>query len=250
MKTRDLYIDADHLLYNVAGQKAKDSLEGEVIQQKVDMAPLKEAFNQGVKAIEDAVAVATVSKKFKVGWTYLVFSDPQGNFRYDIFPDYKKSRQGKVQSDEFYALRRWAHVHPDSIVVDGTEADDVVAYYVRKGAIGASNDKDILKGVKGRWFDTYYSRWSYSKVKKKDADRFVLLQTLAGDSTDGIKGIPRVAMKTAENLLTSNGESWDGVVKSYENAGLKLEDAILTRRLVGMDQWDPKSGVQLWLPSH
>ena len=250
MKTRDLYIDADHLLYNVAGNKAKDSLDGEVIEQKVNIEPLKEAFHLGVKAIEDAIAVTTVSKKFKVGLTYLVFSDPEGNFRFDIFPDYKKNRAGKVQSDEFCALRAYAHKLGSALLVNGIEADDVVAYYVRKGAIGASTDKDLLKGVKGRWFDCYSSRWSYSKVKKKDADHFVLLQTLAGDSTDGIKGLPRVGMKTAENLLTSNGDSWDGVVKAYENAGLKLEDAILTRRLVGMDQWSPKNGVQLWLPSH
>ena len=240
---RKLVIDADHLLYAVAGQTVKDSLEGETLEAPVDLEMLKRKFHRLVKEIEDEVALETVSKKFKLGKTILVFSDPEGNFRFDLYPDYKKSRRGQQKSAAFYKLRDWAIFFGK--MVKGTEADDVVAWYVREGAVGVSTDKDLLKGVKGRWFDAYHSRRSYEKVKGKDAARFTLLQTLAGDATDNIIGIPRVGMKTAENLLISNGATWEGVVKSYENAGLTKEDAILNRRLIGMDQYNGKE-IVLW----
>ena len=246
MKIRDLYIDADHLLYNVAGNKPKDSLAGDVIEAKVHMEPLKLAFLQEVDDITDAVAVEVVAKKFRLGKTYLVFSDPVTNFRFEIFPDYKKSRRDLKMSDSFYKLKEWAHTLKNAIVGRNVEADDIVAYYVRNGAVGASTDKDLLAGVPGRWYDNYHSRKSYRKVGKKEAYRFTLLQTLAGDSTDGIPGIPGVGMKTAEKLLAEFGESWSGVVKAYESRGLTEEDAILTRRLVCMGQWTPKKGVKLW----
>ena len=241
---RLLVIDADSLLYAVAGQPAKDSLEGETLEAKPDMKVLQRKFGSLVKEVEDEVALATISKKFKLGETVLVFSDPTGNFRYDLYPDYKKNRRGQKKSDAFYRLRDWAI--RKNVMVEGCEADDVVAWYVRNGAVGASADKDLLN-TKGRWFDMYHSRRSYEKVKRKHADHFVLLQTLAGDSTDNIIGIPRVGMKTAENLLLSNGNNWDGVVQSYINAGMNADDAILNRRLVDMSQYTGE-GIELWLP--
>jgi len=246
MKIRNLVIDADSLLYAVAGQPVKDGLDGDVLVAKPDMRILKRKLYQLVKEIEDEVAVETVSKKFKLGETILVFSDPKGNFRYDLYPDYKKNRKGQEKSEAFYKLRDWAIRR--NVMVEGCEADDIVCYMVREGCVGASADKDCLN-TKGRWFDMYHSRRTYSKVKKKAAKHFVLLQTLAGDSTDNIIGIPRVGMKTAENLLISNGNNWAGVVKSYENAGFTEEDAILNRRLVDMSQYNGE-GVELWVPKH
>lgn len=245
MKKRDLVIDADSILYEVAPLPSKDSLEGETLETMPDIRALILAFNEKIKEVEDAVAVETVAKKFKLGETLLVFSDPKSNFRYDIFPDYKKNRRGLKQSKAFYALREKVHTLPKAQVADHAEADDLVAYYVRQGAVGCSLDKDLLKGVKGRWFDMYHSRRTYRKVKRKEADHFTLLQTLAGDPTDSIPGIPRIGMKTAENLLISNGDNWGGVVKSYKNAGLTKKDAILTRRLIGMDQYNGKR-IKLW----
>jgi len=245
MKKRNLVIDADHLLYAVAGQPRKDSLEGETLEVAPDMSALKRKFDSLVKEIEDEVAVAVVAKKFKLGKTILVFSDPDGNFRYDIFPDYKKNRKDLKKSEAFYKLRRWAH--RKGVVVKHTEADDVVAWHVRNGAVGVSPDKDLVNS-KGRWFDAYHSRRTYRKVHREEAERWTLLQTLAGDPGDGIPGLPRVGMKTAENLLNSNGCSWDGVVRSYINAGFDEDRAILMRRLVDMSQFNGKE-IELWNPA-
>ena len=69
-----------------------------------------------------------------------------------------------------------------------------------------------------------------------EAYRFTLMQTLAGDLGDGIPGLPRVGLKTAEKLLGEYGFDWKGVVSIYEKYGKTEKDAILMRRLVGMDQ--------------
>lgn len=244
MKVRNLYIDADHILHLVASDNPKNSLDGEVLEFKPDMKALKRKFNNIVLEYENIIAVEVVAKKFKLGETFLIFSDPESNFRKEIFPGYKAGRPKK--SETFYALRRWAiRKHG---CVKNAEADDEVAYHVRHGGIGISTDKDLLKGVPGRWYDPHHMRGFYAKTKKKEAKRFVLLQTLMGDSTDKIPGIPGVGIKTAEKLLDQYGATWDGVIAAYESKGLGENEAILTRRLIGMDQWCPEKGIKLWKP--
>ncbi len=252
MKKRHIALDADYLIFETTEDKGstgnyfevETGLNGGSEYQK-PLKPYKKILKKAIAEVVDEIAAnlpGEVSGKVKV-----IFSDPNGNFRYDIFPNYKNNRKGSKRSKMFYRLRKWAHRKYG--YEDGVEADDVVAYYVReKGWIGASFDKDLLKGVPGTWFDVYHLRRFITTTTKKEAAHFNLLQTLAGDSTDGIKGIPRVGMKTAENLLRSNGESWEGVVKSYLDAGLTEEDAILNRRLIGMDQWTKKKGLKLWKP--
>ncbi len=71
---------------------------------------------------------------------------------------------------------------------------------------------------------------------KEEADRFLLCQSLAGDSTDDIPGINRVGLPTADKLLCKDA-TFENVINVYKNKKLTKEDAILTRRLVGLDQW-------------
>ena len=241
MKKKMIALDADYLIFQLTEGKAQtnsafpDADGMEVEEYKKPLKPYKKALKKAIKDVEQEVAANLPGE---VKGIKPFFSDPTGNFRYDIFPDYKKNRKGSERSELFYRLGRWAFKKYG--FVPNTEADDVVAYHVRKGWIGASFDKDLLKGVAGTWFDVYHSRRYIVWTTEEDAKHFTLLQTLAGDSTDGIIGIPRVGMKTAEKLLIANGDNWEGVVKSYENAGLTEEDAILNRRLIGMDQYDGK----------
>lgn len=244
MKIRDLVIDADSILHHVAGQPLVNGLDGDVLEPEVDMGMLRRIFRMKVKELEDIVATETVAKKFKLGKTVLVFSDPKGNFRYDFYPDYKNNRKKSQRTKAFYKLRDWAV--RKFVMIPHTEADDYVAWCVRNGAVGVSIDKDLLLNVKGRWYDSYHKE--YFKTKGKAAKRFTLLQTLAGDSVDNIKGLPRVGMATAEKLLEQYGADWAGVVAAYESKGLTEDDAIFTRRLIGMDQLRDGKTITLWNP--
>lgn len=248
-KKRMIALDADFLIFEVTeGGNTKCNYFGAEdgnangSAYKEPLKQYKKKLKQLIKDIEDEVA-ANLPGEVKGIKPY--FSDPKGNFRYDIYPAYKANRKGSERSELFYRLRSWAH--KKFTVVDGVEADDVVAYYVsQKGWIGATLDKDLLKGVPGRWFDVYYSRRCLVDTSPGEALHFNFLQCLMGDPVDNIKGIPGVGEATAIKLLDKHGWTWDGVYKAYIDKGLGEEEMTLNARLVLMTQWHPKKGVKLW----
>jgi len=239
VKKRKVIIDADYILYKVVPGLAD---EAESID-KPDMKELKRRFKEEVSDLLDQMAVC-FEHKFKPK-PKIVISD-ETNFRYKLFPEYKSKRTAK-RSAEFYALRDWARSR--FTVWKNCEADDVCGWYARfktDKVIIVSNDKDVKFGLPGLKYDPYPSRQMFIDVSEYEANRFILLQTLAGDIGDGIPGIPGVAFKTAEKLLNKYGWDWNGVVAAYESKGMTEEDAILTRRLIGLDQLNKKKEIELW----
>ena len=247
MEIKDVYVDADHLLYDLASPPAeqwKTTLKGKNLKSdKADLRKLKALFKDKIIEYETIAIVESIGMSWEVGETHVVISD-KSNFRYDIFPDYKKARQGKEHTERFIKLRKWARKKWSP--KQNIEADDKVAYYVRNGAIGFSADKDLLKGVAGIWFDVYHLRRHWVHTSEPAARRFNLLQCVAGDTGDGIQGIYGVGFVKAETLLNKHGWDWDGVVKAYEEKGLTEYDAIMTRRLVSMDQWSHEKGLRIF----
>ena len=262
MKKKKLVIDADGLLFQVAeGSYTQDNLFA-----NESLKAYKQRFKDLVSGIEDEVSVALLGKVKLKGKTKVSLSDPKSNFRYDIYPAYKANREDGSRSDLFYQLRKWALKYYG--YVKHIEADDEVAYYVRKGYIGASFDKDLLKGVAGLWFDTYHSRRSITETSELEAQRFNMCQVLMGDPTDNILALPKVAgnpmidgvptkgvrkpfkvtEKIAIQLLDEYGWDWNGVIKAYEAKGFTEKEAILNKRLVSMIHWTPKKGIKLWKP--
>jgi 5'-3' exonuclease len=162
-----------------------------------------------------------------------------------MYPDYKRARPKR--SPLWYRLHKWGLKKYG--YVKGIEADDEVAYLVRKkGWIGASMDKDLLRGVPGVWFNVYHTKRDLNITEPFEARNFNLIQTLTGDPVDNIRGIPRVAEITAIKMLERYGWDWNGVVAAYKERALTEGDAIFTRRLICMNQWTPKKGVRLWKP--
>ncbi len=241
MKKKMIALDADYLLFEVCeGSYTKKSgftkSEGDKLKSKKYKEPLKkykQRMKKLIKDVENEVAVALLGK-VKIKGIRPFFSDPNSNFRYPLFPAYKSNRKSD-RSKLFYRMRKWAHKKWG--YVPNTEADDVVAMYAReKGYIIATFDKDLLRGCPGIHFDVYHTRRHIVETSPKQAMDFTLIQTLTGDNVDGIPGLPRVAEKTAIKLLDEFGWDWEGVVKAYKSKGLTEKDAILTRRLIGMDQ--------------
>jgi hypothetical protein len=160
-----------------------------------------------------------------------------------------------------WALKRYGYVK-------NVEADDVVSHFVREeNHVGATMDKDMLRGVAGTWFDTYHSRRTLHELSAGEANNFNLIQTLIGDATDNIKSLPKKAgdpmipveglpkgqrqpFKLTEpmaiKLLDEFGWNWDGVVKIYESKGFSEKEATLNRQLICLNQWSPDEGVILW----
>jgi len=246
---KGIAIDADYLIFECTESRdnkgsyftAEDGFEDK--GYKKPLKPFKDKFKDSLGYLLKEIFASLPGEFAEELYIKLCFSDPKGNFRNNLYPEYKANRTGE-RSEEFYRLRKWAL--KEYGYAKGFEADDYVAYLVRDmGYLGASMDKDLL-GTEGVWFDTYHSRRYIVRTTKEDAAKFVLLQTLAGDPTDNIKGIPRVGMTTAHKLLDEFGWTMEGAIKAYESKGLTEYDAILNRRLVDMHQYDGKE-LQLWV---
>jgi 5'-3' exonuclease len=239
---KDIIIDADHIAFFVAESKTyKNSLGGKLVNEKVDMKPYKEHFKEIIQEYIEIAEVESIAHDWTIGKVKVVLSDVT-NFRYDLYPHYKNKRpeENMVRSK----LRKWAR--KKYICVENTEADDVVAYYVRKGGIGFTTDKDLYMGVEGLWYNTHHMARRWATTTSEEAEYFFKCQILAGDGVDGIPSIKGVGLATAKKLLKEYGDSYNDIVRIFEDYGYDKDYMITMARLVSMAQWSKKKGIKLW----
>lgn len=265
-------IDADSLIFKVTeGKMVSMSMfkeEGGDVGVKDYKEPLRPYKIRFKALVDDIVNEIAANYAGEIGKVKVFLSDPKNNFRYDIYPKYKSNRDSGSRSELFYRLRKWALKKYG--YVKGIEADDAVSYYVlKKGYIGATEDKDMLKGIEGTWFNLRYTSRQIHTLLPHEARCFNLIQTLTGDPVDYIKALPdkagtpmipieglgkgvrqplKVTEIKASKLLDEFGWDWEGVVKAFESKGFGEEEAILNHRLISMRQWSPKKGVRLFAP--
>ena len=192
-------------------------------------------------------------------------TDRGGGFRRAILPSYKANREGKPRPVILKALRErlmdGRSCIPEKAVYlrPGLEADDclgILATYTgfmpQRQKIIVSVDKD-MKSIPGRFYNTGHPEAGVLSISEFEADRWFMLQTLTGDSTDGYLGCPGVGPKKADSLLEgceTLEAMWAAVVKAYEKAGLSeasaLEQARVARILRAGDYDFVQKQVKLW----
>ena len=181
----------------------------------------------------------------------LFFSDSV-NFRKNIDPSYKGHRNRKKPCGYrrvIEALKKEYHV----VVMPGLEADDALGIYATKeeGHIICSPDKD-MRQIPCNLYDL---NEGIVEITKEQGDRWHLIQTMAGDQTDGYGGVPGIGIKRADALLNEHGATWDTVVKAFAEKELDEEVALKNARLAKILQvtdydfstqepilWSPTSG--------
>ena len=128
------------------------------------------------------------------------------------------------------------------------EADDALGIYAtwQPGNIIVSPDKD-LRQIPGQLFDL---KEDVITITKEEADRWHLIQTMAGDQTDGYSGVPGIGVKRADALLEKNGFTWETVVDAFKAKDMSEDDALLNARLAKILQNDLyiDGHIQLWTP--
>ncbi len=151
----------------------------------------------------------------------IIFDTARKTFRNDIAPSYKANRT--EPPDELvpqFALVREATqaFNLDCIELQGFEADDLIATYTRQAINeGAevtivSSDKDLMQLVSDRvtMFDSFKNRRiGPEQVHEKFGvypEKVVDVQSLAGDSTDNVPGVPGIGIKTAAQLIQEFGD--------------------------------------------
>jgi hypothetical protein len=198
MEEKIALIDADSLLYYEMGKPTlEEAIEGinTRIEQILNFA-----------GTTHYVGFLTLSKCFRYQ-------------RAETRP-YKYNRKGGAPKPPiFYALKEYIQQKWGFYGVKGLEADDLVAIYQTKDTIICSPDKDVLKQLAGTHFN--YGKMEYIETTEEDANKFLLMQVLMGDSTDGIPGIPKVGPKTAEKWVNDNPKFKMVLEKYQEKFGIR-----------------------------
>ena len=137
----------------------------------------------------------------------------------------------------------------------GFEADDLIATYVRQACdVGArativSSDKDLMQLVSDCviMYDTMKDKKiGIPEVIEKfgvPPDKVIEVQSLIGDSTDNVPGVPGIGVKTAAQLIGEYGDletllARAGEIKQEKRRQALIdnaEQARLSKRLVTLD---------------
>jgi len=185
----------------------------------------------------------------------VIFDSARKNFRNEIYSEYKANRAEAPDdlAPQFEYIRKSVEAfNLPSIELLNYEADDLIATYAKKiteaGATVTviSSDKDLMQLVtnKIRLFDPMKSRVIGEKeVLEKFGVRphqVIDVQSLAGDSSDNVPGVPGIGIKTAaelinkykslENLLNKASEIPQN--KRRETLLLNKDKAMLSKQLV------------------
>ena len=178
----------------------------------------------------------------------LFFSDSK-NFRKDIQADYKGHRNRKKPCGYRRVIKKLTEEY-SVIRMPTLEADDAMGIYATKntGNIIISPDKD-MKQIPGMlWnFDDSFT------ITKEEGAKWHLIQSLAGDNTDGYAGVPGIGVKRAAALFEEKGYSWKTVVEAFKEKDLSediaLENARLAKILTTEDYDHEKGEPILWSPT-
>ncbi|WP_376709428.1 DNA polymerase I [Pseudochrobactrum lubricantis] len=151
----------------------------------------------------------------------VIFDYSSQTFRKEIYPEYKANRTAPPEDliPQFGLIRQATHAfNLPCIEKESYEADDIIATYARLAEeAGAtvtiiSSDKDLMQLVTEQvsMYDGMKDKQiSIPEVIEKwgvPPEKMIDLQSLTGDSTDNVPGIPGIGPKTAAQLLEEFGD--------------------------------------------
>lgn len=238
-----------------------------------------------------------------------VLSDPVNNWRRSVDPLYKTNRTGerpllldhlKDYCREKYGAWHWEYLEADdtlSILMTtpleikggvltsmppGTDLDAGGLTVPRLVCVGRDKDFKSIPGLHHSWKQDVDASGNMlvREVSPWEADRFHLMQALAGDRVDGFAGCPGIGMDRAAAIIdnpvrlvpqegvktrgVNKGEAvtkwlaeptrdyWACIVSHYRKAGLGEPEALVTARLARLlryGEYDPETHeLTLWTP--
>lgn len=201
--------------------------------------------SSGSTSIEDAIKKyhKSITQIVESCFTedYMIAIKGQGNYRNDIYPDYKANRKpadpNKFNAHSHYVSDLRAHMIKTGVAVpaDNREADDLIRIWaeeckaVGKDYIICSIDKD-LKCIPGKHYNI--KKNTITEVSEDEADSFYWQQVLQGDPTDNIPGLPKIGPVNALKILagcTTSEERKVAVINKYKEVyGSDWHDYLLS----------------------
>ncbi len=173
--------------------------------------------NMLFKLLEDAKSNENLQKPTHFA---VIFDSARKNFRNEIYSDYKGNRSDAPDDliPQFEFIRKSVKAfNLPSIELINYEADDLIATYseqiLKEGAKATivSSDKDLMQLYKKniRIYDPMKNKFiSNEDINNKfgvTPEKIVDVQSLAGDSSDNVPGVPGIGVKTAAELINEYG---------------------------------------------
>jgi DNA polymerase-1 len=189
----------------------------------------------------------------------VIFDAARKNYRNDLYAEYKANRS-ETPADlipQFPLIREATEAFDiPAIELEGYEADDLIATYARlareqgKTVTIVGTDKDLMQLLRPgvRMYDPIKNRYlDESDVVEKfgvTPDKVIDVQSLVGDSTDNIPGVPGIGVKTAAQLILEYGDLDTLLARAAEIKQPKRRDTLieyadiarLSRQLVTLHQ--------------
>jgi len=215
-----LLIDADFIVYKACAGAEEDIDWGD------DVITVVSRFSEAMQMVERDLTRIKNEFIWDVPEIILFFSDSK-NFRKKIFPEYKGHRNRKKPCGYRKVISQLGERY-EVVRLPMLEADDAMGIYAtaNAGNIICSPDKD-MRQIPGKLYDMK----ELTTIEPEEGAKWHLIQTLAGDQTDGYSGVPGIGVKKAVSLFEEDGYTWKTVVKAFEDKGLTEEDALLNARL-------------------
>ena len=194
------------------------------------------------KLLEDARSDDSEHKPTQIA---VIFDSARKNFRNEIYKEYKANRAEAPDdlAPQFEYIRKSVKAfNLPSVELINYEADDLIATYAKKiTEAGAkvtviSSDKDLMQLVsnKVRLFDPMKSRVIGEKevIEKFGVkpNQVIDVQSLAGDSSDNVPGVPGIGIKTAAELINKYKNLEKLLSKASEIPQNKRRETLLANR--------------------
>ena len=225
-----LLIDSDFLAYKAA-QACEEGIDfgNDVIIAQSNFSNVLKIFEREIKKVKTAMMDDEI---------ILYFSSTE-NFRKKIYRDYKGHRNRRKPLG-YRRLVNHCRDNYNFVCRKGLEADDAIGIdatnpkYASLDNIVVSPDKDMrqIPGVLWNLTD------DVEEITKEDGDTWHLIQSLAGDPTDGYAGCPGIGVKRASDLLNKHDSKWEAICQAFRERGLSDDDALLNARLAKILQHD------------
>ena len=175
----------------------------------------------------------------------VIFDAARKTFRNEIYSDYKANRSEAPDdlAPQFEYIRKSVVAfNLPSVDLPNYEADDLIATYVENIlAIGAkvtivSSDKDLMQLYKKnvRIFDPMKNKFiTQDDVIDKfgvEPEKVIDVQSLAGDSSDNVPGVPGIGVKTAAELINKYGTLENLLKNAHEIKQNKRRETLLENK--------------------
>jgi DNA polymerase-1 len=192
----------------------------------------------------------------------VIFDSARKTFRNEIYSNYKANRSEAPDdlAPQFEYIRKSVVAfNLPSVDLPNYEADDLIATYaeqiLRKGAkvTIVSSDKDLMQLYKKdvRLFDPMKNKFiTPEDILAKfgvDSKKVIDVQSLAGDSSDNVPGVPGIGVKTAAELINKYGTLEKVLENTHEIKQNKRREtlienkdkAIISKKLVTLKKDTP-----------